>query len=68
MVGRYRDVLAATPVASLLNPGYVVGRNLVRDAFLDEGVRGCYGDLDDATRSSVSALRPPSGPTSTTRD
>jgi transcriptional regulator with XRE-family HTH domain len=61
VAGRYRDVLAATPVAALVNPGWRVGRNLLRDVFLDEEVRRSYLDLDDVTHASVAGLRAAAG-------
>jgi transcriptional regulator with XRE-family HTH domain len=61
VVGRHRDVLAANPLAVALNPGFAVGRNLLRDAFLDPAAREVYVDWADVTRGAVAGVRATAG-------
>lgn len=61
VVGRYRDVLAATPVATLVNPAFSVGTNLLRHAFLDPGARDVYPDWEDVARGGVAGVRASAG-------
>ncbi|MDQ8043884.1 MAG: helix-turn-helix transcriptional regulator [Solirubrobacteraceae bacterium] len=57
VIGRHRDVLAATPLATVLHSGFDAGRNLVRDVFLDPAVRADYVDWDEVARGAVASLR-----------
>ena len=60
--GRYMDVLAANPLASVLAPYYTPGENLVRTTFLDPRLRDRYEDWDRAAAATVAALRALVGP------
>jgi transcriptional regulator with XRE-family HTH domain len=40
--GRYFDVLAANPLATALSPRLMIGRNRLRDVFLDPAERSLY--------------------------
>ena len=55
--GRYFDVLAANPLAAALSPNLKVGRNRLRDVFLDEGERALYPDWEKATATLVAGFR-----------
>ena len=55
--GRHFDVLASNPLARALVPAHRPGRNLVRDVFLDPGMRTWYADWPSVARSTVAALR-----------
>jgi transcriptional regulator with XRE-family HTH domain len=61
VVGRYRDVLAATDLASLVNPGFAPGRNLLRDTFLDPAAREVYLDWEAIAEGAVAGLRASAG-------
>jgi transcriptional regulator with XRE-family HTH domain len=61
VVGRYRDVLAANPLAQVLNPGFVPGRNLLQHVFLDPEGREYYVDWDVIAEGAVAALRASTG-------
>lgn len=61
VVGRYRDVLAANPLATALNPGFAAGRNLVRDTFLDPAARTLYTEWRDVALGAVAGLRASAG-------
>jgi transcriptional regulator with XRE-family HTH domain len=61
VIGRYRDVLAANDLAVALNPGFGVGHNLVRDAFLEPASRELYLDWPDVALGAVAGLRASSG-------
>jgi transcriptional regulator with XRE-family HTH domain len=61
VVGRYRDVLAANPLATALNPGFAVGHNLVRDTFLDPAARTLYPAWRDVAIGAVAGLRASAG-------
>ena len=61
LVGRYRDVLASTPLAQAVNPGFTPGRNLLRDTFLDPAARDTYLDWDDIAAGAVAGLRASAG-------
>ncbi|GLY28146.1 helix-turn-helix transcriptional regulator [Kineosporia sp. NBRC 101731] len=61
IVGRFRDVLAATQLATLLNPGFAVGQNLLRSTFLDPGARDVYPDWETVAAGSVAGLRASAG-------
>jgi transcriptional regulator with XRE-family HTH domain len=61
VVGRYRDVLAANPLATALNPAFAAGRNLVRDTFLDPTARTLYADWPDVAVGAVAGLRASAG-------
>jgi transcriptional regulator with XRE-family HTH domain len=61
VVGRYRDVLAATAVAQVLNPGFVPGRNLLRQVFLDPEGREFYLDWEQIAEGAVAGLRASAG-------
>ncbi|MFJ1843547.1 helix-turn-helix transcriptional regulator [Streptomyces sp. NPDC088146] len=55
--GRYFDVLAANPLATLLSPHLVTGRNRLRDVFLDPAEQSLYPDGEDATAGLVAGFR-----------
>lgn len=55
--GRYLDVLAANSLATALSPNFAVGRNRVRDFFLDERDRSFYVDWDQAAPGIVAGFR-----------
>ena len=57
VVNRYRDVLAANPIARALSPGYEVGQNIPRWLFVDPTARQVYPDWDDAAAVTVRLLR-----------
>jgi transcriptional regulator with XRE-family HTH domain len=61
IVGRYRDVLAANPLAQVLNPGFVPGRNLLRHVFLDPEGREYYLDWEQIAEGAVEGLRASAG-------
>ncbi|MGH3250540.1 MAG: helix-turn-helix domain-containing protein [Trebonia sp.] len=61
IVGRYRDVLAANPLAQVLNPGFVPGRNLLRHVFLDPEGREYYLDWEEVAEGAVAGLRAATG-------
>jgi transcriptional regulator with XRE-family HTH domain len=61
VIGRYRDVLAATPVATLVNPAFAAGTNLLRHAFLDPTSRDVYPDWEAVARGGVAGLRASAG-------
>lgn len=63
IVGRYRDVLAANPVAQVLNPGFVPGCNLLRHVFLDPEGREYYLDWEEIAEGAVAGLRASAGAT-----
>jgi transcriptional regulator with XRE-family HTH domain len=55
--GRYFDVLASNPLARALSPGLAVGRNQLRDLFLDPTEQAHYPEWQDITECFVSNLR-----------
>ncbi|MBO0608409.1 helix-turn-helix domain-containing protein [Myceligenerans salitolerans] len=55
--GRYFDVLASNTLARALDPGLVVGRNQLRDMFLDTGQQGLYPEWENVTECLVANLR-----------
>jgi transcriptional regulator with XRE-family HTH domain len=57
ILGRYRDVLAANALASALNPGFVVGSNILRYVFLDPESHGIYRNWDEVAREAARTLR-----------
>jgi hypothetical protein len=61
LVDRYQHVLYANALASALNPGFTVGRNVVQDALLDPRVRDAYTDLEAVVCGAVSRLRASAG-------
>jgi hypothetical protein len=61
IIGRFRDVLAATQLATLLNPGFSVGENLLRSTFLDPGARDVYPDWESVAAGAVAGLRASAG-------
>jgi transcriptional regulator with XRE-family HTH domain len=62
LVNRYRDILAANPIARALSPEFIPGQNTVRWRLLDPAARELYVDWDHATEIAVSGLRELSGP------
>ena len=58
---RYRDVLAANPIARALSPEFTPGQNSLRWRLLDPAARRFYVDWDEATEVAVSGLRELSG-------
>jgi transcriptional regulator with XRE-family HTH domain len=61
LVNRYRDILAANPIARALSPEFVPGQNTLRWRLLDPAARELYVDWDHATEVAVSGLRELSG-------
>jgi transcriptional regulator with XRE-family HTH domain len=57
VVNRYRDVLAANPIARALSPGYEVGQNIPRWLFVDPTSKQLFPDWDDAAAVTVRLLR-----------
>jgi transcriptional regulator with XRE-family HTH domain len=55
--GRYFDVLAANPLATVLSPRLTTGRNRLRDVFLDPAEQSLYPDWEDATVGLVAGFR-----------
>jgi transcriptional regulator with XRE-family HTH domain len=55
--GRYLDVLAANRLAGALSPGLAVGRNQLRDLFLDETEQAHYPDWQHMTECYVASFR-----------
>jgi transcriptional regulator with XRE-family HTH domain len=55
--GRFRDVLACTPLVTELHPGLKHDRNTVRVIFLDPAEREIHVDWENHARESVSWLR-----------
>ena len=55
--GRYLDVLAANPLAAALSPCLVVGRNRLRDVFLDETERALFTDSHAAAAALLAGFR-----------
>ena len=62
VANRYRDVLAANPIARALSPEFTPGQNSLRWRLLDPAARQFYVDWDEATAIAVSGLRELSGP------
>jgi transcriptional regulator with XRE-family HTH domain len=61
VVNRYRDVLAANPIARALSPEFAPGHNSLRWRLLDPAARQFYVNWDEATEIAVSGLRELSG-------
>jgi transcriptional regulator with XRE-family HTH domain len=61
VVNRYRDVLAANPIARALSPEFTPGQNSLRWRLLDPTAREFYVNWDEATEIAVSGLRELSG-------
>jgi hypothetical protein len=61
VVNRYRDVLAANPIARVLSPEFTPGKNIVRWRLLDPAAKEIYVNWDEATAIAVNALRELSG-------
>ena len=57
VTNRYRDVLAANPIARALSPEFTPGQNSLRWRLFDPAARELYGDWDEATELAVSGLR-----------
>ena len=55
--GRYFDVLAANAPATALSPRLAVGRNRLRDVFLDPAEKDLYPDWESATERLVAGFR-----------
>ena len=61
LVNRYRDVLAANPIARALSPEFTPGQNSLRWRLLDPAAQQFYVNWDEATDIAVSGLRELSG-------
>jgi hypothetical protein len=61
VIGRYRDVLAANPLAQVLNAGFVPGRNLLHHTFLDPEAREYYLDWQQVAEGAIAGLRASAG-------
>lgn len=57
VLSRYRDVMAANPLAQAINPNFTPGTNLMREVFLDPAARDTYPDWDQVAAEGVAALR-----------
>jgi transcriptional regulator with XRE-family HTH domain len=57
-----RDVLAATPVASALCPGFVPGENILQFVFLDPRAKHVYINWTDVATEAVRTLRTATNP------
>lgn len=55
--GRYLDVLAANPLAAALSPRLRVGRNRLRDVFLDPAEQALFPDWEGAARALLAGFR-----------
>jgi transcriptional regulator with XRE-family HTH domain len=55
--GRYFDVLASNDLARALSPAFDVGRNQMKDLFLDPEEQARYSDWDGMTECFVASLR-----------
>jgi hypothetical protein len=55
--GRYFDVLAANPLARALDPGLTVGRNRLRDLFLDPATQALHPQWETVTGCFIASLR-----------
>ncbi|MGW7383840.1 helix-turn-helix transcriptional regulator [Streptomyces sp. NPDC054794] len=55
--GRYFDILAANSLARVLDPGLTVGRNQLRDLFLDPAEQANYPNWEAMTECFVANLR-----------
>jgi transcriptional regulator with XRE-family HTH domain len=62
LVNRYRDVLAANPIARALSPEFTPGQNCVRWRLLEPGARELYVNWEEMTEVAVNGLREFSGP------
>jgi transcriptional regulator with XRE-family HTH domain len=61
VVNRYRDVLAANPIARALSAEFTPGENIVRWRLLDPAAKQIYVNWEEATAIAVNALRELSG-------
>ena len=57
VANRYRDVVAANPIARELSPEFTPGQNLLRWRLLNPAAREFYVNWDEATEVMVSGLR-----------
>jgi transcriptional regulator with XRE-family HTH domain len=55
--GRYFDVLASNPLARALDPGVTVGRNRLRDLFLDPATQALHPQWESVTACFIASLR-----------
>ena len=55
--GRYFDVLASNDLARALSPAFDVGRNQMKDLFLNPEERASYSDWEGITECFVASLR-----------
>jgi len=55
--GRHLDVLAANPLATAFSPRLAVGRNRLRDVFLDEAEAAMFPDWERTTAGLVASFR-----------
>lgn len=55
--GRYLDVLAANPLATALSPRLRVGRNRLRDVFLDPAEQALFSHAERAAGALVAGFR-----------
>lgn len=62
----YRDVLAATPLATAVCPGFTAGQNILRYVFLDPSSRNVYINWSEVAVEAVRTLRAAAHPA--TRD
>jgi transcriptional regulator with XRE-family HTH domain len=61
IIGRHRDVLAVNELATALNAQFAVGRNLLREVFLDPAAREIYPDWADVALGAVAGFRATAG-------
>jgi transcriptional regulator with XRE-family HTH domain len=55
--GRYLDVLAANPLATALSPRLQVGRNRLRDVFLDPAEQEMFRETEGAAAALIAGFR-----------
>jgi transcriptional regulator with XRE-family HTH domain len=55
--GRYLDVLATNPLATALSPRLAVGRNRLRDVFLDPAEQALFREVEGAAGALVAGFR-----------
>jgi transcriptional regulator with XRE-family HTH domain len=61
VLNRYRDVLAANPIARALSPEFRPGQNSLRWRLLDPAARQLFVNWDEATEVAVNGFRELSG-------
>ena len=57
-----RDILAATPLATAVCPGFIAGENVLRYVFLDPGARDVYVNWSEVAAEAVRTLHTAAAP------